>query len=387
MIGYLPAEHIETPSERLARLNKHRNIDNGAFQPTDPVALGTKSSKFSRLRSRKGVRVVAFGSPKVIEYDAYESESESDSEYLVGEGKTGKATRGISTGPTVESHEVGSLSVGSAGTRRSITPEEQDVRKYTLIATAAGSAASPSRTRRGSASSHDIKLSPSGSVRSHAQKDSQGSHQSDISNEISAEESGGKDKKKKGVFSGLFKKRSKRGKDSTTDIVTNTRSPEKGPESTIRSAPQSMNDRGAEDDNLDSHLDLPPAVREMRSSMLMDIDPVTAEMIEEPNHRGPVDEVEMMHAQRAANSASTQPESLDQPELFVWTDSTIATYLSADPDMHRKLILLVQQQARLELTKNRNTNTVSPITAFDKLDTRIESMMKVCNRHMLCIDH
>lgn len=27
MLGYLPAEHIETPTERLARLNKHRNID------------------------------------------------------------------------------------------------------------------------------------------------------------------------------------------------------------------------------------------------------------------------------------------------------------------------------------------------------------------------
>jgi len=27
MAGYLPAEHIETPTERLARLNKHRNID------------------------------------------------------------------------------------------------------------------------------------------------------------------------------------------------------------------------------------------------------------------------------------------------------------------------------------------------------------------------
>lgn len=28
--GYLPAEHIETPTERLARLNKHRNIDVGS---------------------------------------------------------------------------------------------------------------------------------------------------------------------------------------------------------------------------------------------------------------------------------------------------------------------------------------------------------------------
>jgi hypothetical protein len=27
VVGYLPAEHIETPTERLARLNKRRNID------------------------------------------------------------------------------------------------------------------------------------------------------------------------------------------------------------------------------------------------------------------------------------------------------------------------------------------------------------------------
>lgn len=26
-VGYIPAENIETPFERLARLNKHRNID------------------------------------------------------------------------------------------------------------------------------------------------------------------------------------------------------------------------------------------------------------------------------------------------------------------------------------------------------------------------
>ena len=31
-VGYLPAEHIETPTERLARLNKHRNIDVRYFQ-------------------------------------------------------------------------------------------------------------------------------------------------------------------------------------------------------------------------------------------------------------------------------------------------------------------------------------------------------------------
>ena len=35
-IGYLPAEHIETPTERLARLNKHRNIDVRMYS-TSPV--------------------------------------------------------------------------------------------------------------------------------------------------------------------------------------------------------------------------------------------------------------------------------------------------------------------------------------------------------------
>lgn len=40
-LGYLPAEHIETPTERLARLNKHRNIDvrtsANNFQYTDSI--------------------------------------------------------------------------------------------------------------------------------------------------------------------------------------------------------------------------------------------------------------------------------------------------------------------------------------------------------------
>lgn len=34
LLGYLPAEHIETPTERLARLNKHRNIDVCMGRPT-----------------------------------------------------------------------------------------------------------------------------------------------------------------------------------------------------------------------------------------------------------------------------------------------------------------------------------------------------------------
>lgn len=43
-IGYLPAEHIETPSERLARLNKHRNVD--VWQPIPLINNVTKLTPF-----------------------------------------------------------------------------------------------------------------------------------------------------------------------------------------------------------------------------------------------------------------------------------------------------------------------------------------------------
>jgi hypothetical protein len=36
-IGYLPAEHIETPTERLARYNKHRNIDVRGEEAPHPI--------------------------------------------------------------------------------------------------------------------------------------------------------------------------------------------------------------------------------------------------------------------------------------------------------------------------------------------------------------
>jgi len=38
-VGYIPAENIETPFERLARLNKHRNVDVRCLQPQRDKAL------------------------------------------------------------------------------------------------------------------------------------------------------------------------------------------------------------------------------------------------------------------------------------------------------------------------------------------------------------
>ncbi|KAK9377923.1 uncharacterized protein V1513DRAFT_372126 [Lipomyces chichibuensis] len=53
-IGYLPAEKIETPSERLARLNKHRNID---IVASDVISTRTSSERsrnpLKRFRPKK----------------------------------------------------------------------------------------------------------------------------------------------------------------------------------------------------------------------------------------------------------------------------------------------------------------------------------------------
>ena len=38
-VGYIPAENIETPFERLARLNKHRNIDVSVLNLTVPISV------------------------------------------------------------------------------------------------------------------------------------------------------------------------------------------------------------------------------------------------------------------------------------------------------------------------------------------------------------
>ncbi|PLN84339.1 hypothetical protein BDW42DRAFT_45327 [Aspergillus taichungensis] len=64
-IGYLPAEHIETPTERLARLNKHRNVDLSA------TMLGDNSEKsknpLKKAMRRRNAKSVAFTSPTYIE--------------------------------------------------------------------------------------------------------------------------------------------------------------------------------------------------------------------------------------------------------------------------------------------------------------------------------
>ncbi|KAI1082229.1 hypothetical protein F5B20DRAFT_578445 [Whalleya microplaca] len=77
-IGYLPAEHIETPTERLARLNKHRNIDLSATMLGDQAEKVKNPIKTVMKRKKKNV---TFTAPTYVDYSDFEySSAEEDGE-------------------------------------------------------------------------------------------------------------------------------------------------------------------------------------------------------------------------------------------------------------------------------------------------------------------
>ena len=59
-VGYIPAENIETPFERLARLNKYRNVDVSA--PHRPNALGSHSPSSHPQLNKSKERTLALQS-------------------------------------------------------------------------------------------------------------------------------------------------------------------------------------------------------------------------------------------------------------------------------------------------------------------------------------
>ncbi|KAJ5166917.1 uncharacterized protein N7482_005698 [Penicillium canariense] len=78
-IGYLPAEHIETPTERLARLNKHRNVDLSA------TMLGDNSEKsknpLKKAMRRRNAKTVNFAAPTYIEASDVEFSTDEEDEH------------------------------------------------------------------------------------------------------------------------------------------------------------------------------------------------------------------------------------------------------------------------------------------------------------------
>lgn len=100
-VGYIPAENIETPYERLARLNKHRNVDLAAATMQEKLAaerqdreklkgkIASKARSMQMERSgegssgdQNGSRRVIFAPPTYVEHPGrtWSSDEEDDSE-------------------------------------------------------------------------------------------------------------------------------------------------------------------------------------------------------------------------------------------------------------------------------------------------------------------
>lgn len=102
-IGYLPAEHIETPTERLARLNKHRNIDLAQTMLGDTPDKG-KSSLKTAMRRRK--KTVTFTAPTYVEASDVDYSSDEEDELEGDAAAQDQATQQQSQAQQAVSDEI-----------------------------------------------------------------------------------------------------------------------------------------------------------------------------------------------------------------------------------------------------------------------------------------
>ncbi|KAL9631993.1 MAG: hypothetical protein Q9164_005584, partial [Protoblastenia rupestris] len=81
-IGYLPAEHIETPLERLARLNKHRNLDlsQTMLGDQDEDKRANPLNPLKKAMRRRNVKKVEFAGNSYVEPSDVEYSSDEDDE-------------------------------------------------------------------------------------------------------------------------------------------------------------------------------------------------------------------------------------------------------------------------------------------------------------------
>ncbi|KAF5024903.1 hypothetical protein F66182_3025 [Fusarium sp. NRRL 66182] len=89
-IGYLPAEHIETPTERLARLNKHRNVDLSATMLGDTAEKKQQTFKSSIRLRRKTVTFTAPTYHDYTEVDDYSTDEEDLDDLFANSASTTK---------------------------------------------------------------------------------------------------------------------------------------------------------------------------------------------------------------------------------------------------------------------------------------------------------
>ncbi|KAF2011313.1 hypothetical protein BU24DRAFT_435817 [Aaosphaeria arxii CBS 175.79] len=244
-IGYLPAEHIETPTERLARLNKHRNIDLSATMLGDTAEKSKNPLK--KAMRRRNAKTVQFAAPTYVEasdYD-YSSDEGDDGELFGGPDPTQNQTQAVAEdaqGDQDEKLKVQPLKVG--GSKKEQTNSESESRTSSEEAAKAESEKrssdemfdrplDPKVSRNGTmrntdsffkddnAETRKITLTPN-LLRDDSSTSTTGSRERGASLE-SLEKNGFADKvkddkkkkeKKPGMLSGLFKRKDKKSKGS-----------------------------------------------------------------------------------------------------------------------------------------------------------------------------
>ncbi|KAL1302415.1 hypothetical protein AAFC00_002809 [Neodothiora populina] len=240
-IGYLPAEHIETPTERLARLNKHRNVDLSQAMLGDNMEKSKNPLK--KAMRRRNAKTVQFAAPTYVEASDYEYDTEDEESALLADAYNNASAQG-EEGPDTNHAEHRELGDGSDETRSRMSdssgsddakdvkpPIEEPLGSPTLVDS---TEAAPLKSRKGtprnadsflkddSAEPRRITLTPNilrddGSSMSSLEKTRSTSFES--VEKVAAPPEKVKDEKKKkekkqGMLSGLFrsKKKDKKGK-------------------------------------------------------------------------------------------------------------------------------------------------------------------------------
>lgn len=432
-IGYLPAEHIETPPERLARFNKHRNVDYGAPGLEDMATPPMKASKRGLFKSKKTASpIVAFNEPKFIEFDTYYDTEEEQELGLIDDATAIESE--IAANQTTEPsyvvapplmsaaedattvHEAAKQTAqpkpGELLTHSEMMSNQSPTKKLSLTPASARDS-----VLVGSRQEAVVDVSEEQTVSSPARSThATGASQSSIHSETSAVSTDVRDqsrpekakRKNSGVFGGLFKRKStKRDKNEDTEPVTGVTNQEKA-----RDAVEGMNTKRSTLDSaalranlesipLDTSLDhatkasaqiaardeqieLPESVKEMQSSIIMNIDPVTTDAVHSPENRGMVDELDVLHHHQEEERRMSMDSHLLNDgkatprgkQLHSHAHSTAASVSRIDTEMtdaqlrahmadttfHKRLRLLVHLEGRETL---RHTATSSQIIAPD----------------------
>ncbi|KAL8806397.1 MAG: hypothetical protein Q9200_005053 [Gallowayella weberi] len=128
-IGYLPAEHIETPTERLARLNKHRNVDLTAKNLLDEQRPKSRNPLKKAMKRGTG-KTVQFTAPTYVEasdvdYSTEEEEEEGEAEYVSNEEERSEHQEAHSEPRQDDESATEPLKAGVHGPESSSEPQAQ----------------------------------------------------------------------------------------------------------------------------------------------------------------------------------------------------------------------------------------------------------------------